>query len=234
MANTVRPLNKSLIVVTLLFAVSSAWGQDDNTIRLGEYFVHYDARASDVAGTGIGAVPAGVNLNANPVNTLYMAYVRRLSSKWDLELAFGVPPSTTMMGKGLAKLGSIPYAGQQVATSRWASPTLLFNYKFLEETDRLRPYVGAGVNYTRFYDNTALPAGQAAFGGPTSATMSDSWGLAGTLGLQYQVQEHWSVFASYSISQVKSTMSANTSGALRSTTIDFHPAALVLSAGYSF
>ncbi len=234
MMNTVHSLDKRLVLVALFFVVCCVQAEENNTIRLGEYFVHFDAHASDVAGTGVGAVPPGVNVNVNPVNTLYLAYVRRLSPKWDLELAFGVPPTTTMVGKGPTKLGSVSYAGQQVATSRWASPTLLLNYKFLEETDRLRPYIGAGINYTRFNENTALPAGQAAFGGPTSATLSDSWGLAGTVGLQYRIQDHWSVFASYSLTQIKSTMNANTAGALRTTTIDFHPSALVLSAGYSF
>ena len=212
----------------------TAHADNDNTIRVGQYFVHYDAQATDVSGTGVGAVPPGVNMSVNDVQTMYFAYVRRLSPKFDLEFAFGIPPTTTMVGKGKTQLGSVPYAGQNVATSKCISPTLLLNYKFLDESSRLRPYVGAGVNYTHFSDNTATAAGMAALGGPTSATLSDSFGWAATAGLSYRLQEHWSVYGSYSMSQVKSDMTANTSGAIRTTSINFRPSAVVLSVGYSF
>lgn len=139
-----------------------------------------------------------------------------------------------MVGKGPAKLGSVPYAGQEVATSRWFSPTLLLNYKFLDESSQLRPYAGLGINYTHFSDITSTAAGNAALGGPTSATLSNSLGWAATVGLSYRLQERWSIYGSYSMSQVKSDMVANTSGVIRTTSVDFRPSAVVLSVGYSF
>ncbi len=139
-----------------------------------------------------------------------------------------------MVGKGPATIGSVPYAGQNLATSRWFSPTALLNYNFFDESAQIRPYVGVGVNFTRFSDNTLTAAGQAAFGGPTSATLSDSTGWAATTGVSYRLQDRWNLHASYSLSQIKSNLSANTSGAIRSTSIDFKPSAIVLSVGYSF
>jgi outer membrane protein len=214
-----------------LGGAAQAQEQDNNTIRAGVYLVHYDAHAGDISGP---YVPPGVNLNVDNVQTMYFAYVRRLSSHFDLELAGGVPPKTSTVGQGPAKLGSVPYAGQVVATSRWFSPSILLNYKFLEESSPIRPYVGRGVNYAHFYDNTSTSAGNAANGGPTSISLSDSFGAAATIGVSYRVQKHWSLNAAYAVSQVKSNMTANTSGAIRTTTIDFRPSAIVLSAGYSF
>ena len=213
---------------------NTAQAQDDNTFRVGYYFVHYDAHATDLSGTGVGYVPPGVNMTINDVQTPYFAYVRRLSPKFDLELAFGIPPKTTIVGKGPTNLGSVPYAGQEVATAKWISPTLLLNYKFLDESSRLRPYAGIGFNYTHFADITATSAGQNALGGPTSATLSNSFGWAATVGLSYRLQDHWSLYGSYSMSQVKSDLTANTSGAIRTNSVDFRPSAVVLSAGYSF
>ena len=43
--------------------------------------------------------------------------------EFDLELAFGVPPETKTVGKGPATLGSVPYAGATIATSKWAAPS---------------------------------------------------------------------------------------------------------------
>lgn len=232
-----KPITKiSLFSTSALLCVvcGSALAVDDNTIRVGEYFVHYNSSASDLSGTGIGAVPAGVNMNISNVNTEYLAYVRRLSSSFDLEFAFGNPPTTTITGKGPANLGSVPYAGQDIASAKWWSPTVLLNYKFRDESDSVRPYVGLGINYTTFSDITAKPAGQAALGGPTSATLSDSYGWAATAGVSYRFMDHWSLFGSYSLSEVRSNLTANTSGVIRTNSVDFHPSAFVVSVGYSF
>ena len=45
------------------------------------------------------------------------------------------------------------------------SPTLLFEYNFLPDTAPLRPYIGAGVNYTQFYDRNNTAIGNEASGG---------------------------------------------------------------------
>jgi len=224
---------------TALFALTAllnGWGgaaqaQDNNSIRAGVYLIQYDAQASDISGP---FVPPGVNLDVKDVQTMYFAYVRRLSPHWDLELAAGVPPKTETVGKGPAQLGSVPYSGQVVATSRWFAPTLLLEYKFLEESARFRPFVGLGVNFTHFFDNTSTSAGNAANGGPTKIDLSNSTGAAATVGFSYRLREHWSLYGSYSASQIKSNMTANTSGVIRTTTIDFRPSTIVLSVGHSF
>ena len=57
-----------------------------NTVRIGLYALFYHVSAHDISGP---YVPAGVNLNVNDVQTLYLAYVRRLWTNLDAELAFG-------------------------------------------------------------------------------------------------------------------------------------------------
>jgi len=226
----------ALLAASTLMAglVGTAQAQGDNTIRAGVYLVHYDANAADISGTGAGAVPPGVNMSVNDVNTLYLAYVRRLSADFDLEVAAGIPPKTNTTGKGPSTLGSVPYSGQVVSTSRWFAPTFLVNYKFFDESSAFRPYAGIGFNYTHFFDNTVTPAGNAAFGGPTTLALTNSVGGAATIGASYRLQDRWSLYGSYSKTRVKSDMTANTSGVIRKTTIDFWPSAFVISAGYSF
>lgn len=202
-----------------------------NSVRLGLYAVFYHAKADDLSGP---YVPAGVNLKAKDVATLYAAYVRRLSPHFETELAVGWPPLTKTEGKGPATLGSVPYNGQVISTARWFAPTLLLNYKFFDESSALRPYIGVGVNYTSFYDRNSTAAGNAASGGPTRLSLTSSVGPAGTVGLSYQIAQHWGLYASYSISQVKTKLRADTAGVIRTSHISFGPQALVLSAGYSF
>lgn len=209
----------------------------DNSLRLGLYAVFYHSTADDLTGPYVPAASAtspGVNFKAKDVNTLYLAYVRRLSPHFETELALGLPPLTKTEGKGPATLGSVPYNGQVISTARWFAPTVLLNYKFLDESAKLRPYIGVGLNYTSFYDRNSTAAGNAASGGPTKVSLPSSLGPAGTVGLSYRAAEHWNLYASYSITQVKTKLTANTAGVIRTSHISFGPQALVLSAGYSF
>ena len=202
-----------------------------NDVRLGMYFVHYDAVAGNISGP---YVPPGLNVHLNNVETLYVAYVRSLSTHFNLELAFGYPPLTKTEGRGPAKLGSVPYNGQVISTARWVAPTLLIEYVFGNESARLRPYVGVGVNYTKFIARQSTAAGNAASGGPTSISLPSSVGPAATAGLSYEIDPRWHVYASYSVAQVNSKLTANTAGILRTSEVHFWPNTVVISAGYSF
>jgi len=220
--------------LTALFAGASARADDavpNNSFRLGSYSVFYHTKADDLTGP---FVPPGVNFKATNLETLYAGYVRRLSSAFDLELALGYPPLSKVEGKGLATVGSVPYAGQVVSSARWLSPTLLLEYKFLGESSKLQPYFGVGVNYTAFYDRVSTAQGNAGLGGPSKLSLTSSVGPAATLGAAYHFSKHWLVNASYSISRVNTDIKADTAGVIRTTTIHFGPQALVISGGYQF
>jgi outer membrane protein len=216
-----------------LFCAAPALADDvpGNSARIGLYSVFYHVSADDLSGP---YVPPGANIDAKNVETLYLAYVRRLSSHFDAELTVGYPPLQKTVGKGPATLGSVPYDGQVIATARWLAPTVLLEYKFLDENSKWRPYVGVGVNYTNFYDRNSTAQGNAASGGPTKLSLTSSVGPAGTVGVAYNIVNHWNCYASYSVSQVKSKLNADTAGVIRTTHISFGPQALVLSVGYSF
>jgi len=221
----------SFVVASAYALCAAPVAAQDNTFRAGIYYITYNVKADDISGP---LTPAGLNVDLKDTTTLYLAYIRRLSAHWDLELAAGWPPKTETVAKGPPTVGSVPYDGQVIATSKWLSPTLLLNYKFLEESSPWRPYVGIGINYTHFYDRTSTAAGDAIAGGPTVISLSDSWGPAGTIGIFYKLPQNWSIDASFSLAKVKSDLEANTSGVVRKTTINFNPRAFVLSAGYSF
>ena len=229
--------NKALISAAALAALLGslpALAADevyDNSFRVGSYTVFYHTHADDVTGP---FVPAGVNLKAQDLETLYVGYVRRLSSAFALELAVGYPPLNKVEGKGPATVGSVPYNGQVVSTARWLSPALLLEYNFLSEDSKLRPYIGVGVNYTTFYDRKSTAQGNAGLGGPTKVSLSASLGPAATVGLAYAITPRWHVYGSYSIARVNTHATLDTDGVIRTTTIKFGPQTLVISGGYSF
>lgn len=72
--------------------------------------------------------------------------------------------------------------------STWVlPPTLTAQYHFLPE-GKIRPYVGAGVNYTLFYNEKA-PNGLQAAVGATKVHMSDSFGWAGQAGVDIDITD---------------------------------------------
>lgn len=211
----------------------AAGGEDapPNTIRVGLYDVFYHVHAQDLSGP---YVPAGVGLDVQDVQTVYLAYVREFFHHLDLELAFGVPPLTKTVGRGPTTLGSVPYNGQVISTARWFAPSLVANYVFLSPERALRPYIGVGINYTSFYDRNNTALGDAASGGPTRLSLSPSVGPTATVGLTYRIDRRWSLYASYSFSEVQSNLVADTAGTYRTTHVSFAPQALIVSAGFSF
>jgi outer membrane protein len=200
-------------------------------VRLGSYTVFYHTHADDISGP---YVPPGVNIHTYNLETLYAAYVRSLPYQFQVEVSVGWPPLAKTTGVGPAALGSVPYNGQVISEARWFAPAVLLEYTFLPVSSPFRPYVGIGAAYVTFYDRTVTAAGAAANGGPTRLSLTTSLGPAATAGLDWHFAGPWHFYASYSASQVKSNLTANTDGIIRTTRISFGPQTLVIAAGYSF
>jgi outer membrane protein len=73
----------------------------------------------------------------------------------------------------------------QLASTWVLPPTLTLQYHFAPE-GRIRPYVGAGVNYTLFYSEKASDGLETAVG-PTKVRMSDSFGYAVQAGVDVPI-----------------------------------------------
>lgn len=76
-------------------------------------------------------------------------------------------------------LGDVPLGDVQVLP-----PTLTLQYHF-PLGGRVKPYVGAGINYTMFFD--ATPAG----GAITSISYGNGVGLALQAGIDIAIDDHW-------------------------------------------
>lgn len=77
-------------------------------------------------------------------------------------------------------------SGQIDLGSVWLlPPTLTLQYHFMPDSDRFRPYVGAGVNYTLFYGEDR--------GAVNSIDYDDSFGYALQAGFDYGITENWAI-----------------------------------------
>jgi outer membrane protein len=206
-------------------------GDHPNLVALGLYQVTFHVHADDLSGP---YTPPGLNVRNPSVDTLYIAYMRRLSPHFDAELTLGVPPLTRSVAKGPATVGSVPYNGQTIATVRWLAPSLLLKYYLFSPSAMFRPYLGVGVNYTKFDSRQVTAAGDAISGGPTSLSLPVSVGPVGTVGLSWHALDRVVVNLSGSASWVNSRLTTNTAGIERTSHVEFNPRAIVLAVGYQF
>ncbi|XNM70459.1 OmpW family outer membrane protein [Escherichia coli] len=79
------------------------------------------------------------------------------------------------------KVGTGPTGN--IATVHQLPPTLMAQWYFGDAQSKLRHYIGAGINYTTFFDNDFNDTGKKA--GLSDLSVDDSWGAAGQVGLDY-------------------------------------------------
>ena len=221
---------------TTASAQTSADWLKGTTIRGGIAHVAPNSTATDAVGPFLPAPPAGVSLEVQNQSTLFFSVARDLTPHVEVELAMGFPPTHDVTAKLAPSLPSHVQVlnGQVIAKVRQVAPTLFFNYKFGDPGSTWRPFVGAGINYTKFDKRESTAAGNQLNGGPTDIRLSDSWGLAAQAGVSYRLNDQWSLNAAVATARVKTHLTATTAGQARKIDIRFRPTVVTLSAGYVF
>ena len=141
-----------------------------------------------------------------------------LSDAWAAELILGVTPhdvSAVGTALGDVDLGDVTLL----------PPTLTLQYHFNPE-GQYRPYVGAGVNYTHFF-NDDLPGNSAL----TSIEYDDSFGLAAQAGVDIVVSEDW--FFNIDVKYVDINTDVTINGAINAD-VDIDPVLFGLGFGRRF
>ena len=212
------PIRTSLALLALsalCLAQAPVWAQNQ-TLKVGG--IRYDAHSKSNGVTGIG-IPPGADATVGDATTLVFTYEIEVKPNVGIELVIGVPPRIKAQATG-----SVAFLGE-VLTARNVAPTLLVNYHFGQKGDALRPYIGLGINYTKF-TGASSPFGW-------DVKLRDSVGLAGHVGLDYALSKDWGLFASFGMANVKSKLVATGATVLQST-IDFRPRTYAAGAYFKF
>lgn len=107
-------------------------------------------------------------------------------------------------------------------------PTLTVKYHWTD-LGAFQPYVGAGVNYTTFFDDK-LPAG----GPVTSIKYDDSFGGALQAGFDYKLDDHWSVNVDVRKVWISTDVSLAAGATQLNASVDLNPLILTVGSGYRF
>ncbi|MAU41733.1 MAG: hypothetical protein CMF31_08930 [Kordiimonas sp.] len=105
-------------------------------------------------------------------------------------------------------------------------PTLTLQYHFNPQ-GQISPYVGAGINYTIFY-SADLPTGGVA----TDISYDDGFGFALQAGVDYQIDEKWSLNVDVKKLWLGTDVSVNSGGV--TSDVDIDPWIFGVGFGYTF
>jgi len=147
--------------------------------RVGVVTVAPDASSDPITNL---SSDARVDVDNNTQLGLTLSYM--LTDQLGLGVLAATPFSHDIKGDGdLAGLGKL-------AETKQLPPTITLQYFPMPSGSKLQPYVGAGVNYTIFFDEQT--AGALA---GTDIELDDSFGLAAEVGLDYMITENIGVNA---------------------------------------
>lgn len=132
------------------------------------------------SGSGFTSIGPGVAVNTDTIPELDITYM--LHRNWGVELILGYADHTIRGNKVNTPLGD-------VATTKVLPPTVTLQYHFRPDAD-IRPYVGAGINYTYFFDEDVPSSSALAFPGD-KVKLESSWGLAMQVGVDIAINNDW-------------------------------------------
>lgn len=195
--------------------------QGDWLVRLRGIYV----APQDDAGPVLPAVPTGsVSVDDAIVPELDFTYF--LTNHIGAELILATSPHDINGAAALSGLGKI-------ADTMALPPTLTLQYHFAPEA-KVRPYVGAGVNWTIFYSEDSTATLDGALGGATKVSLDDSFGWAVQAGVDFDITER--VFLNLDIKyiDIDTTATLNTGGAINTVDVDINPIVAGIGLGMRF
>ncbi|WP_413482640.1 outer membrane protein OmpW [Morganella psychrotolerans] len=203
-----------LALATVLPSVSIAHQAGDMIIRGGTATVRPNTGSDSVLGLG--------SFEANNNTQLGLTFTYMATDNIGIELLAATPFEHKI---------SLPGVGE-IASAKHLPPTLMAQYYFRSAEDKLRPYLGVGVNYTFFFDEGFNDTGKAAE--LSDLSMSGSWGVAAQAGLDYQLDQNWLLNASVWWMNIETDVDFKAGGVDQSYKTRLDPFVFMFGAGYKF
>lgn len=239
MNNLLKPVACGAVFGCLLVGGQTVLAHEagDIMLRAGAATVVTDTDSSAISGLPDGVNNATVDVDNNTQLGLTLAYL--FTDHIGLELLAATPFSHDVTGEG-------DISGVDVGSTKQLPPTLTLQYYFGDNSWRVNPYIGVGVNWTIYFDeeidqgliNTlnTLPTIQS-LGGIQSANLDidNSVGLAGEIGCDIKLTDKWFVNAAvwYIDISADSTVTTNL-GTRHEVNVDLNPWVFNFAIAYRF
>jgi len=211
----------------LLLSVSAAaYSQEAGTIMVKAGYAYFDP----IVGSGDLSAPAlpGTKVNVGTADTLIITGTYMFTDNLSAEFYGGAPVKHNMYGAGAIQGVGV------IGTVKQLPPALFGQYRFLAADAKFRPYVGLGVTYVYFENETgsgALTAITNPGGPPTSFKVKNAWGVVPQIGFTTSINKQWYLDVSINKSIVKTKTTLSTGQYIYTT---LNPVVSQVSVGYRF
>ncbi|MEQ6885409.1 OmpW family outer membrane protein [Salicola sp. Rm-C-2C1-2] len=225
-----NPIHQSLIAALSITAIGAAapavaYDKGDTVVRGGIASVVPGGSYSGVAGDNL-----DLRVDRDTQAAVSLSYMFTDHISLDLLAATPFEHDIEASQAGGAAIGSTKHLPPTLTVSWFPLSGMDFGFK---------PYVGAGLNYTTFWDeelnNTGQTAINAITGQPQTSmnklNLDDSLGLAAQVGVDVPLDDNWSVGAAayYADIETDAELNGNDIG-----TVEIDPMIYRLHVGYSF
>lgn len=225
-------LKKQLIVICILVisnvvSFSAYAEQGDWIIRARIVGIIPDDSSGLIRQNGTNVANTGVTVDAAATPEIDVTYM--ITNHIGVEAIAGTAKhtvSSTGTGLGLAD-------GFDLFDSWVIPPTISLQYHFMPDSN-LRPYVGAGVNYTFLVDDTATGALETALGGAVNVATSNEWGWSLQAGVDYDISDKFFLNLDLKYIDVDTTASLDSPAGNLRVDLDIDPWVVGVGVGMRF
>lgn len=214
----------SLLALAIAAPLAQAHQAGDIIVRAGAITVDPQESSSNInaGGTAIAGTKATVDSDTQlGLNFLYMT-----TDNVGIELLAATPFNHTVGVKGLGALDG------KLGELKHLPPTLSVVYYPLDKSSAFQPYVGAGINYTWFFDTElSSDAKSKTFNG---LDMKDSWGLAAQVGMDYMLTDNVMLNAQVRYIDIDTTGTTYLGTTKVKVDVDIDPFVYMVGLGYKF
>jgi outer membrane protein len=221
-----QSIASALVATVALCGAGAAQAQvaGDLLVKLGWNKIMPKVKSDDLSAPSL----PGSKIDIKSASALFFTATYMITDDISVEALGGLPYKHDIVGAGavagVGKIGSV----HQV------SPTVLLQYRFMPADAPLRPYVGAGPTFAKFYGtkgSAALTAVTNPGGPPTTIGGDTEWGGTIEAGANYKIDKHWFIDAAIlkTFISTKATLSTG-----QSTSAKLNPIAINASIGYTF
>ncbi len=231
-------MRKTLLATSLLaaaVAAPSAYAHQagDILVRAGAVHVSTNESTSNVKLDRPGYVNLGGKATLNNDTQLGLNLAYMVTDNIGVELLAATPFKHEVKIKGTA--GGI--ADGKLGTLKHLPPTLSAVYYPMSGSSAFQPYVGAGINYTWFFDEEVSSRAKDPNGlGASSLNVKNSWGWAAQIGADYMLTDNIMLNGQIRYIDIDTEATVNVLGgaARAKVDVDVKPWVYMVGIGYKF
>ena len=223
-------MRKTLLATTLLATIAAtpaafAHEAGDIIVRAGAVTVTTHESTSGVKTSDLGNLNGKATLDNDTQLGLNFAYM--VTDNIGIELLAASPFKHDVHIKntdvGSMKLGSIKHL----------PPTLSAVYYPLDSKSAFQPYIGAGINYTWFFDESLSSTAKQGLNA-SNFKVKNSWGWAAQVGADYMLTDNIMINGQIRYIDIDTDATLNTAVGRAKVNVDVKPWVYMVGLGYKF